>query len=141
MLLRKQRGAAAVEFTLLLPVFMLIILGILEMGLLMKDALGCSHAAREACRLASVMPAFDLSQIQQKAINTAGGIPLTASNITVKYFDDSTSSWTPVASGAPVPSGAPGMVQVRYDHPPLTGVIFPGRTGKTVTGSMIMRRE
>jgi len=50
----KQEGAAAVEFALLLPVLLIILLGIIDFGLYFYNDLQLTHAARDAARYLSV---------------------------------------------------------------------------------------
>ncbi len=49
-----ERGQSLVEFTLVLPVLLLILFSIIEFGLVMYDKVSVIHDAREAARLASV---------------------------------------------------------------------------------------
>ncbi|NGN83642.1 pilus assembly protein [Arthrobacter silviterrae] len=49
-----ERGAAAVEFALLLPVLLLLVLGIMEFGRLYNIQISASNAAREGARYAAV---------------------------------------------------------------------------------------
>ena len=51
---RKQRGQATVEFALILPVFLLLLLGIMEFGLVFHEYLVVTHAAREGARVATL---------------------------------------------------------------------------------------
>jgi Flp pilus assembly protein TadG len=51
-----ERGAAAVEFALILPVLMLILFGIIEWSLMFKDALTVASATRAGARTASAQP-------------------------------------------------------------------------------------
>jgi len=51
---RDDRGAAAVEFALVLPVLVLLLFGIIEFGLVFDAQLTITHAAREGARVASV---------------------------------------------------------------------------------------
>jgi Flp pilus assembly protein TadG len=53
-LIRSDRGAAAVEFALLLPVLILLVFGIVEFGRAYNLYLAVTHAAREGARIASV---------------------------------------------------------------------------------------
>jgi hypothetical protein len=46
-----QHGASAVEFTLTLPVMLLVVMGIVELSLLMHRVHLVTRAARDACRL------------------------------------------------------------------------------------------
>jgi Flp pilus assembly protein TadG len=49
-----QRGATLVEAAIILPVLILTIVGLLELGLVFKDFLGVSFAAREGARVGSL---------------------------------------------------------------------------------------
>lgn len=51
---RGDRGASAVEFALLVPVLVLLLLGILQYGVWFTDSIGLRHGAREAARSAAV---------------------------------------------------------------------------------------
>ena len=51
---RGERGAAAVEFALLMPILLLLVLGMIQYGLYFWSAQGGSSAAREAARRAAV---------------------------------------------------------------------------------------
>ncbi len=50
---RHETGATLVEFALILPILLVVILGITEFGLAFKDFLSVSNAAREGARIAS----------------------------------------------------------------------------------------
>ena len=51
---RGERGAAAVEFALIVPILLLLVLGMIQYGLYFWSAQGGSSAAREAARRAAV---------------------------------------------------------------------------------------
>ena len=53
---RDQRGAIAVEFALIVPILLLLVLGILEFGLAYHSWDGTQNAAREGARLGAVSP-------------------------------------------------------------------------------------
>lgn len=53
----RDRGQASVELALLLPVVVLLLLAVLQVGLLSRDVLLVTHAAREAARAAATDPA------------------------------------------------------------------------------------
>ena len=53
---RDASGQSTVEFALLLPVVVIALLAIVQVGLVVRDELGVVHAAREAARAASVDP-------------------------------------------------------------------------------------
>ena len=52
--MRTERGAAAVEFAIILPVLLLVMFGIIEFGTLMYDQIMVTNAAREGARWGSV---------------------------------------------------------------------------------------
>ena len=50
---RSERGVVAVEFALVLPVLLTMLLGIVEVSFLMKDSVALTSAARQGARVAS----------------------------------------------------------------------------------------
>jgi Flp pilus assembly protein TadG len=50
----RERGAAAVEFALVLPLLLVILLGIIDFGLYFYNDLQLTHVARDAARYLSV---------------------------------------------------------------------------------------
>jgi hypothetical protein len=59
---RSARGQALVEFTLMLPIILMLLIGLLEFGMLLKDHMGIHYASREGARFgasASRDPAAD----------------------------------------------------------------------------------
>ena len=65
--LKKEKGAAAVEFALLLPLLVVIVFGITTFGFVYKEYITLTHAARDGVRLAAVGKDYDyiLNQIEQ----------------------------------------------------------------------------
>ncbi len=51
---RSQRASSTVEFALVLPLLLIVLLGVVQVGLVMRDQLRVSQAAREAAREATV---------------------------------------------------------------------------------------
>jgi Flp pilus assembly protein TadG len=52
--LRNEKGASAVEFALVLPIFVMVIFGIFQFGIAFNNWIAITHAAREGARLAAV---------------------------------------------------------------------------------------
>ncbi len=50
---RSERGAALLEVALVTPIFLLVVFGIMEFGLLFRDSLTTDNASREGARAAS----------------------------------------------------------------------------------------
>lgn len=76
--LNSQKGASAVEFALLLPVLILLIVGIFQFGLAYNNYLDITHAAREGARMASVNK-YDEAAIRAKAY------PVVPDSVSVSY--------------------------------------------------------
>ena len=62
--MRKQKGQAIVEFTLVFPLMLLFLWGILYGGLLFKDYLTLSNLARDSARTASIQGAAQYDAIR-----------------------------------------------------------------------------
>lgn len=65
---RHERGAAAVEFALLLPLLLALLLGTVEMGLAMYDKNVLTHASREGARAGIVLRNPKLSAAEISSI-------------------------------------------------------------------------
>lgn len=52
----RQRGAALVEFALLMPLLLMLFLGIVSVGIAYNHQLSITHAARESARFAATLP-------------------------------------------------------------------------------------
>lgn len=71
---RLDRGQSTVEFALVLPLVVLLLLAILQGGVLLKDQLLVSSAAREGAREAAV--SSDVGRIRAAASRAAPGLRL-----------------------------------------------------------------
>ncbi|MCX6519999.1 MAG: pilus assembly protein [Actinobacteria bacterium] len=72
---RRDRGQAAVELALCLPVVLLVLLGVVQVAVVVRDELLVQHAAREAARAASVAAAA------RPAASTAAGRVLSGARL------------------------------------------------------------
>jgi len=103
---RGEPGQATVEFALVLPLLVMAMLALIQVGLLVRDHLAVVHAAREAARAASVEP--DPARAVAAARRTLPGAE--------------------VDVGARPAVGEPIAVDVRYravTDVPLVGLLFP----------------
>ncbi len=74
---RRQEGAAAVEFALVLPVLILLVFGIMEFGLAFRDTLTLTSATRTGARTASALsrdPNFNNATLDA-VTDAIGGLP------------------------------------------------------------------
>ncbi|MEO3429573.1 TadE family protein [Pelagibius sp. CAU 1746] len=76
---RADSGSAAVEFAILLPIFLAILFGIIQFGSVMFLHNNMVNAAREAARRMSVDESFDEAQAEAYAQNYLAGWNLTFS--------------------------------------------------------------
>lgn len=132
-ILKHERGQGLVEFSLVLPLFLVLILAAVDFGWALRAYIVCTNAAREGARIAAIGETPD--NIKAKSVDTAATISLTASDVTV--------------TGAQGAAGAAVTVVVDYDYyyiTPLGGIIAK-LTGGTIpsplpiSSSATMRME
>ena len=102
----RERGQATVEFALILPLVIFLILAVLQTALIVRDYVGVVHAAREAVRAASV-----------------DRDPQAATKAARRVLRDAR-----VIVGARPAVGNPIRVEVTYTSPtnlPMVGLLFP----------------
>ena len=56
---RLERGSAAVEFALLLPILLLLLLALVQVGVIARDSLLLTQASRAGAREAAVQPSAE----------------------------------------------------------------------------------
>ena len=125
----KERGATLVEFALILPVFLMLLFGMITVGLALNDKQQMTHATREGARYAATVAAgqsFDLdgdgtpneasdgetwaqvvrSVVRERSVDTLGDagicVSLVEGNVGAVVGGDSRYS-TKVVSGIPQP--------------------------------------
>ena len=116
---RREGGAAALEFALVIPVLLLLVFGIIEFGFMFQAQLALTHAAREGARLAAVGK-YDDASVLNRAFPVVPAI--------------STSPSPPSAAA----SGDSITITLVYDYP-WTVLPFPGTV--PLRGRAVMRRE
>lgn len=149
---RRTRGAAVLEFALVVPILFLVLLGIIEYGWLAKNNLAVANATREGARAAAV--GKTIANIQKRIIDE--GAPTVPSECTtssdscaikLESSADDGVTWDSfpaddITATPPVNGVQPGRlirVTVRVRHRPLTP--FPGLQDKYLETAVVMRRE
>ena len=87
--LRREDGAAAVEFALIVGVLAMLLFGMLQFGLAFFELQNLRAASREGARIGAV--GADVPTIKQKvADSSTGAIPATSAAIEVRYTSNGT---------------------------------------------------
>ena len=128
---KQEKGQNLVEFALILPVFLLLVVGMAEFGRAWMTRNILTGAAREAVRAAAVETqanAYNSAKTIADAILGPAGIPLLAPG----DFDDTVNAPVPMVS-----------VSITYNYPLFIAGFIPGLPGPNIplNGAATMRRE
>ena len=131
----RDRGAAAVEFALVVPVLVLLIFGSIEFGLYVQSRTMTENAAREGVRVASLVgssgitPAAVTAQVKAAAINALGTVGITNQDaqVTCIKLDGSSCDLT---LGAADSAGSTVTVTVTATFTGVTGMVQGSCTTK-----------
>ena len=132
---RSEDGAQLVEFALVLPLLLLVLLGIAEFGFVFQRYEVVTNAAREGARLA-VLPGYGDGDVQGRvdAYLSSGRVPATATNPKVVVENVS----IPVTGGRPSISAKRVTVTYTYTFQFLNGLLaFFGTNYTTVPLSAV----
>jgi Flp pilus assembly protein TadG len=114
-----ERGAAAVEFALLLPVLLMLVLGTIEFGRAYNAQITLTNAARDGVRVMAI--ANDPAAAKTAATSAAASVSNTITDSNVAL---STNACTPDAQVTLI---------ITYNLPTVTGIAGPfAMTGKGV---------
>lgn len=125
-----QSGAVAVEFALVLPIFLVLVLGIFEFGRAFNIQISLSEAAREAARYAAIHQSdstYNVGDAQAAGVAAAPSVDLDPSDITI-------------ASSGTSPCNV--EVNISYSTPWMTGFpsLVPGMPAELdFSGTGVMR--
>lgn len=120
---RNERGQAAVELALLLPVVVVLLLAVLQVCLLGKDAILVAHASREAARAAATDPD---PRAAATAAAAAAGLDPDHLDVTVTGRDG---------------PGSRVLVVVTYRAPTTVPLVGPLVADRTIRVATTMRVE
>ncbi len=104
-----ERGQATVEFALIIPLVLVVLLVVIQVAVVAYAQLGVTHIARETARAVSVDPSTDLGLLAQN-VATLGSDALV---IEVQF------------STTPLPGADFVVVTVHYDTPPISRIFGP----------------
>jgi Flp pilus assembly protein TadG len=128
---RTRRGAAVVEFALVAPILLLLVVGTVEVGraIMVKDTI--TVASREGARVAGNSAITSIPAVQSAVDNYLAGAGISGATTTV-----SPSSLSGVADGQPV------TVTVSVPYSQVSWVPSPWfLAGQTMTAKSVMVRQ
>jgi len=129
---KKERGASLVEFAVVMPLFILLLFGIMEAGWAFSQQVEVRNAAREGARLAVVdYPTPESGDSAQIVAEVCSRAPLSADRASVSVEEIDTNGDT---------INDTARITVSQDYASLTGVI-PAFDSLTITSTVSMRFE
>jgi Flp pilus assembly protein TadG len=138
----RRRGAAIVEFALVVPVVLAILIGILESAWLAKVYLTVANATREGARSASL--GKPTATVRTRIKNAATPLTIADGNITLVYSTDNGATFPYSVGDSGTQNSAPGgsmvRVTVQVTHQSLTR-FFPFLNNRIIAVPVTMRRE
>ena len=115
--LRREDGAAAVEFALIVGVLAMLIFGMLQYGLAFFQLQNLRAAAREGARIGAV--GATVPQIKQRTADASlGALPANSGAVNVYYTADGTTGGGPLGNtttGCPVKANQTTSSQVKVE--------------------------
>lgn len=136
---RRERGQSLVEFALVIPLFLVLLFGIIDFGLGLKSWIAITNSARESARYAAIGcagGAIDSTAVIERAKTTATGLTEDRVNVAVENCDAGSAAESVI-------------VTVSYDYDMITplggllGMIGSGSVDSTITLTSVadMRME
>ena len=126
---KRRRGAAAVEFAIVLPVFVTLVFGMIEYGRMVMVQQVITNASREGARRA-VLDGATTSAVQSSVATYLTNASISGSSTTVSPNPSTAASGDPIAVTVSIPFSSVSW---------LPSPMFLG--GKTLSASTTMRRE
>jgi Flp pilus assembly protein TadG len=143
----RRRGSTLIEFALIVPILIVMLLGIIEFGWLVKNHLTVANATREGARVASL--GKTIPEIQARIKSSAQPIDSNTLTITLERSGDKGATYTgfpadntsvdPDENG--VQSGDLIRVTVKVPHTSLTNLPFMSNKVIEVAVTMVREKE
>jgi len=84
---KNEKGQSMVEFALVLPVLLLILIGIIDFGWAFNGKITLTSAAREGARVAAIIKDVDTAKTAVKNTSKLSGLSVTNDDIKIEYID------------------------------------------------------
>jgi Flp pilus assembly protein TadG len=151
-LARREEGVSVIEFALIAPLLILLVVGILDVARAMNAVVLLGSASQEGAHYAVLNPTATIppGESVPPAIASAARArtaPLNASSIavTAEYYDNAAATFRPwPTAGIPASSPIAGvMVRIRVTYPwsavsAVAGNLLSGAGSNTLTASSLM---
>ena len=146
--LKSERGAELIEFALIFPLLLLVLLGIIDFGFLFQRYEVLTNATREGARMA-VLPNYTGADVRSRVCQylLTSGVPTAGCPGTAPTNPVVTVADVPIAIGGGVTPVQAKSVSLAYSHNfmfigPIVGLMGGSWTNaKTITTTAIMRTE
>lgn len=142
---RKRRASTLIEFALIVPVLLAVVMGIIEFGWQVRNQLTIANAAREGARYAAV--GKQTTDVIARIRSMAATIPGAPNSLTITITRNDAAGGTTyntlvgnTGTTNDAPTGSLIRVQVSAPNRSLTG-LFPFLNNRTVKSEVVMRRE
>lgn len=146
----RQRGAALIEFALVMPLLIFLLLGIIEFGIMVMHQMTLEQAAREASRLAAVQD--PTTEILERIENSTTNLPNQDEvEVSMSYSTDNGTTFAYALGDTPggennAPPGSLVRITVDCPHHLVSGSFFGWLTGAVnntvpLRADVVMRRE
>ncbi|WP_110206577.1 TadE/TadG family type IV pilus assembly protein [Nocardioides daejeonensis] len=133
----RERGAAALEFALVVPILMGLVMGIVDFGIAINRDTLVNNAVREGAREASLNP--DATQVEAVVRRVLTSLPADAVTVTVGCRTPAGTACASFAAGAA--SGGTAIVTVTYRHELVTPISSLVGDSLTLSETAEMRIE
>jgi hypothetical protein len=129
---KTSRGQALVEFSLVIPIFLLLLVGLFDLGRAVFAYNTLTNAAREGARLAIVNQ--DEASIIQHAKNASAVVELNVPNVEVDFWQTNNDGTPDLATPCDlVANGCMAVVTFEATYQPITPIISNIIFGNGVT--------
>ncbi len=141
-----DRGTTTLEFALLLPILVLLVVGFVDIARALNAYIIVGGASQEGARYAIVNPTAAPSAIASAARTRAHPLDTAALAINAEYYDNAAATFRPWPS-AGIPASSPSMtgvlVRVSASYPwsavsAVAGTFFSGSGSATLTSRSLM---
>lgn len=139
---KKSDGQSLVEFALILPVLLLLIIGIIEFGWILNGQITLTNAAREGVRAAVVQGETDAYITAKSAVNnftTSTSLNINPDDIVFGLLDSDGNPSTEFKTGNTLEVTVPAKINALTKF--FNGNIFPADGVVSLTSTVKMRIE